>query len=318
MLLTIAFMCGAWVPAGAVEGPTVAGPIGGTDLRAALLPPPGIYVGTVQLVARTIDFLDKDGRTIPALADAQLTKEVGGPFLTYVPPTTFLGGNVAFSGFIPAGHSCGRLFAGTSRECDAGLGDPYVEIAWSRYFGTPRASEFDGVLPIPEGFALMLGIGAVIPIGRFKPSDPLSQALSMGTNIWDWAPTVAVTYTTPPILAEGTEFSAKLYWNNYIENSETDYLTGDLLNVDFAVTEHIGRFQVGLAGFYAWQIEDDKIAGVSFPPDGRRARTLQIGGVVAYDMPEHEASLKLKAMASPFAQNTVTAWNVVFSWGKKF
>lgn len=272
----------------------------------------------MQLVARTIDFLDKDGKTIPALADAQLTKGVAGPFLTYVPPVKVLGGNVAIAGFVPFGHSCGRLFAGTSRECDTGMGDPYVEIAWARYFGTPRASEFAGAYPIPEGLSVLLGIGAVIPIGRFNESGPLSQALSMGTNIWDWAPAVAVTYTTPPLIGEGTEFSAKVYWNNYVENPDTDYLTGDLINVDFAVTEHIGRFQVGLAGFYAWQIGDDKISGVSFPPDGRRARTLQIGGVVAYDMPEHGASLKLKTMASPFAENTVTAWNVVLGWVKKF
>ena len=90
------------------------------------------------------------------------------------------------------------------------------------------------------------------------------------------------------------------------------------MNLDFAITEHIGRFQVGLAGFYAWQIDDDRIAGTVIPPDGRRGQALQLGGVIANDMPEHATSMKLKAIASPFAENTVTSWNVVFGWIKKY
>lgn len=318
ILLIAAFLCGMGRASQAVEGPTAAGPIGGTDIRSGLLPPPGVYVGTMQLVARTIDFLDRNGKTIPGLEDAQLTKEVGGPFLYYIPQTKVFGGNVAFAGIIPVANLCGHLFAGQSSECDAGVGDPYLEIAWSRYFGTPRPSEYAGAYPIAEGLSVLLGVGVVIPAGKFDAADPLRQALSPGTNIWDFAPTVAVTYTTKPILAEGTEFSAKFYWNNYLENSDTDYFTGDLLNLDFAVTEHIGRFQVGVAGFYAAQVGDDKVSGVSIPPDGRRGRAFQIGGVAAYDMPEYASSLKLKALASPYAENTVTSWSVVLGWIKKY
>ncbi len=317
-LLALLFVLSAGEKSNAVEGPTVAGPIGGTDMRAAFLPPPGIYFGTLQLVAQTIDFLDKDGNTIPALRDARLTKEVGGPFVYFIPEIRILGGSVSLGALLPFANTCGHLFTGTSSECDAGMGDPYVEFAWSRFFGTLRASKYPGAYPIPEGLAVMLGVGTVIPAGKFTSSDPLSQALSPGTNIWDIAPTIALTYTTAPILAEGTEFSAKLYWNSYLENNETKYLTGDVLNLDFAITEHIGRFQVGVAGFYAAQIDDDKIAGIVAPPDGRRAQALQLGGVIAYDMPEHATSMKLKAIASPFAENTVTSWNIVFGWIKKY
>ena len=317
-LLALFFLVGASSQSNAVEGPTAAGPIGGTDIRAALLPPPGVYFGTLQLAAQTIDFLDKDGNPIPGLKDARLTKGVAGPFIYYIPETKVLGGNVSFGALVPVAHGCGRLFTGTSSECNSGIGDPYIEISWSRFFGTYRPSQHAGAYPIPEGLAVMVGFGTVIPLGKYDASDPLSQALSIGTNNWDFAPTIALTYTTPPILGEGTEFSAKLFWNNYLENPETNYLTGDLMNLDFAITEHIGRFQVGLAGFYAWQIDDDRIAGTVIPPDGRRGQALQLGGVIAYDMPEHATSMKLKAIASPFAENTVTSWNVVFGWIKKY
>lgn len=67
----------AWCgPALAVEGPTVAGPIGGNDIRSAVLPPPGLYGGVVLLHASTIDFLNRHGNTIPLFKDAQLRKQV--------------------------------------------------------------------------------------------------------------------------------------------------------------------------------------------------------------------------------------------------
>ena len=176
------------------------------------------------------------------------------------------------------------------------MGDPYVEVDWARFFGRVRASSDSGAYPILEGLSVLVGFGVVIPVGSFDSRSPLTQALSLGTNIWDFAPTVALTYTTRPILADGTELSAKFYWNTYLNNSTTDYSTGDLLDIDFALTEHIGRFQVGLAGFYAWQIADDKTGGAVIPPDGRQVDVLQLGGVAAYDMPEHDASVKVKAL----------------------
>ena len=149
-------------------------------------------------------------------------------------------------------------------------------------------------------------------------ADILARVLSIGTNIWDFAPSVALTYTTRPILAEGTEFSAKAYYNTYLENPDTHYLTGDIINVDFAVSEHIGRFQVGVAGFFATQIGDDELFGVPIPPDGLQAETLQMGPVIAYDMPKHTMSMKLKALTSVYSINTVTSWGVTFGVFKKF
>jgi hypothetical protein len=302
----------------AVEGPSAAGPIGGTDIRSALMPPPGLYGGTIQAVAVAFDFVDGHGKTIPALKEANLSKQIGGPFLYYIPDLKVLGGSVGVGGVIPMGNQCGHLFIGEASRCEVGFGDPYLEIDWGRFFGTLRPSRYAGAFPIPEGLSIMAGFGVVVPVGNFDHSDPLDQALSMGTNIWDFAPSFAVTYTTPPILAEGTEFSAKLYWNAYLENPATSYLTGDVVNVDFAVSEHIGPLQLGVAGNYAVQVDDDRQFGVPLPPDGRRGALLQLGGVAAYDLPEHGASLKLKATTTLLAENTVRSWAVVFGWLKKF
>ena len=61
----------------------------------------------------------------------------------------------------------------------------------------------------PGGPYASVGLGVVLPIVQFDASHPTEQAVSIGNNIWDFAPTVAFTYTSPPLLAEGTEVSAK-------------------------------------------------------------------------------------------------------------
>src|SRR5262245_52402572 len=101
--------CGrAW----AVEGPTAAGPIGGTDIRSAVLPPPGVYWGAVGLMASTTRFVDGDGNTPTLLSDAKLSKGVAGTFLLYVPPCKIFGGSIGIGGVFPIATVEGHLFSG--------------------------------------------------------------------------------------------------------------------------------------------------------------------------------------------------------------
>ncbi|MEQ1578405.1 MAG: transporter [Hyphomicrobium sp.] len=316
--LLLSLFLAAVTPASAIEGAAAAGPIGGTDIRSAQLPPPGLYGGNIFVWADGFDFLDGDRKTIPALREANLTKTLTGPFLVYVPNVQVMGGTIGFAAVLPYGEQCGKLFAGTQRDCVTGLGDPYFEIAWSRSFGTLRPSQYAGAAPIFEGLSVLAGIGLLVPLGKYDAATSTQQGLSVGNNIFDVAPTMALTYMTPPILAEGTELSAKVYWNNYDINADTGYLTGDFINIDFALTERIGRFQIGLAGVYAFQVEDDELFGTAIPPDGRRVDVLNLGGVINYDMPEYAAALKFKALFTDFAENAVRSKGAVIGWYQKF
>jgi hypothetical protein len=318
LLIAVGCLFAASTPAFAVEGPTAAGPIGGTDIRSAVVPPPGLYGGIILLGATAFDFVDGHGKTIPALADAQLTKYLAGPFLYYVPNVKIFGGSIGLGGIVPLGDQCGHLFIGEPSDCTQGVGDPYAELDWSRSFGKLRPSKFPGAYPIQQGLTVLAGFGVVFPAGTYDASNPLQQALSIGNNTWDFAPTAGFTYTTAPILADGIEISFRLYWNNYLENPATHYSTGDLLDAEFAVSERIGRFQLGATGFYAFQDEDDRLFGVAIPPDGRRAKVFELGPIVNYDMPKYSSSLKAKALFTGIAENTVRSWGVAFWWFKKF
>ena len=316
-VLLAAALCVASTPSLAIEGSSVAGPIGGTDIRSAQLPPPGLYGGIAALWAEAFDFLDQNGKTVPALSEGHLQRYRAVAFLVWVPDFQLAGGSFGLFGVVPGGIECGRLFALTPNRCISGFGDPYVEIAWSRHFGGVRASRYPGAFPIAEGLTLALGFGAVFPVGRYDPFIANLQGPTIGNNIWDFAPNIAFTYVTAPILADGTEISAKLFWNNYLVNPATHYQTGSVLNLDFAVSEKIGRFQIGVGGFYAFQPEDDTQFGLPVPPNGHRAETMQIGPLIAYDMPEYLAAVKFKALETVFSVNTVKAQGFVVTLAKK-
>ncbi|MGB6445998.1 MAG: transporter [Xanthobacteraceae bacterium] len=148
------------------------------------------------------------------------------------------------------------------RRCTGtGVGDPYFELSWSRSFGQLRPPTVTGAFPIVQGLVLDFGIGAVLPIGNYNQQLQEMNGVTLGNNAFDLAPSMAVTYTTPPLIADGTEFSAKFYWANYATNPVTQYHASQLLDVDFALTEHIGRFQLGPAGFYVFQTGQDRQFG---------------------------------------------------------
>jgi hypothetical protein len=304
-------------PARAIEGSTTAGPVGGNDIRSALLPPPGVYAGVVGLIVPVHEIHDGSGNPAPGLDAVDLLGKVVGPFLFFVPDVTMLGGSFGVLASLSYGQECGQIVSYVPSRCSTGFGDPYFEVEWSRNFGHWRPSRYPGALPIMEGLAVKLGLGAVLPIGKYDRILQATNGVSIGNNTFDVAPSIAFTYTTPPLLAEGTEFSAKLYWNNYRTNPDTQYHAGSLLDVNFAVSEHIGRFQVGAAGFYAAQVEDDTKFGVRVPPDGRRVELLELGGVLNYDMPEIGAAIRVKALTAVYARNVIVSRSIAIGFAKK-
>lgn len=299
----------------ALEGPT-AGPIGGSDIRSAQLPPPGLYGGLASIYVAGRDFYNGQGQEVPAKSGIDLKGVYGAAFLLYVPDVTVFGGHVGFGGALRAGDVWGRLRSTTPTHNQAGLGDPYVAVSWSRFFGHLHPSRFAGAPPVTEGLWLSFGVGAILPFGQYDATEAATYGTVVGHNTWDFAPTVAVTYTTPPWLADGTEISARLHWNNYLTNPATDYATGALLNVDFAVSELIGRVQAGIAGAYGFQVADDTLHGVSIASDGLRAEGFSLGPVFAVTMPGIGV-LKLKGQVAIIHNNAVDNYGVGVTFARR-
>lgn len=305
------------LPARAAEGTVAAGPIGGTDIRSALLPPPGLYGGIIGMYSTVNEVHNGSGRPASGLDAVNLSAEVAGPFFAFVPKLALFGGSVGLVGFLPGGQECGQIVSAVPSRCVWGFGDPYVEFDWSRFFGHLRPSRDPEAFPIFEGLAVTLGIGTVIPVGQYDATLQAYNGISIGNNTFDIAPSIAFTYTTPPLIAEGTEFSAKIYWNNYATNPNTDYKAGSLIDVDFAISEHIGRIQIGPAGVYLHQLADDRRSGIIVPPDGRRLEYLALGAVLNYDIAGIGAAIKIKALTTVIAKNCGVSKAIAIGIAKK-
>lgn len=101
------------------------------------------------------------------------------------------------------------------------------------------------------------------------------------------------------------------------ENPETHYKASPLVDVDFAITEHIGRFQAGLTGVYFRQVGEDTQDGIAVPPDGRRAEYLVLGGVINTDIAEWGPAIRMKALTTVLAKNCGISTVIVIGVAKK-
>ena len=57
--------------------------------------------------------------------------------------------------------------------------------------------------------------------------------------------------------------------------------------------------------------------GIPIPPDGRRAEVLNLGPILNIDLPEFIASVKIKALTTVLARNTVRSSGVAVGWIRK-
>jgi len=318
LALVLGFSLSCTVTSWAAEGTTVAGPIGGTDIRSAFLPPPGLYGALITSTASAYQLRDGAGQPRPGLDAVGIDAKAAAGAVLFVPDFKLLGGSIGLLGVGGFGSLCGQIKSSSPATCRTGFGDIYVETSWSRFFGTLRPSRESGALPIREGLAIGAGVGAVLPTGLYDSRIQASNGVTVGSNIYDVAPWVAFTYTTPAIFLDGTEISSKIYLNNYGRNPATDYVSGTNMDIDFAVSEHFGRWQAGVTGYYLKQFTDDTRGGVAVAPDGRRSEVLSLGGVINYDIPEARTSIKFKARTSVFAYNTAMVSLFVLTVAKKF
>ena len=300
----------------AAEGIRPAGPIGGTDIKQALLPPPGLYGVGVGI------YMDLPARfsTPNRELDSSGSTGAAGVGLLYVYDGEVLGGSLASSVSASYERTCFGLNPGPE-TCSSGFADVYSDVLmWSRFFPSADfASQLSGSTPIPYGLTVLVGLGVNFSTGTYDSERPVN----IGSNVFDIAPNFALTYTTKSIFGDApgqaTEFSARLFLNNYTKNSDTDYQTGRLANVDFAITQRVNQWQFGLAGAAYAQFEDDEIGGRKHPNDGNRMLGLSVGPIVSYDLmwDEKPWNATLKGFTTVAGENATVANGIIFRLSTK-
>lgn len=306
----------AWTTvAHAAEGIRLPGPVGGADIRSALLPEPGLYAVAGITVPDNTRFYGPDGTTSARGTSSGLAAAVLAVY-----PGEVLGGRIGSMMLGSYAHVKAEIDGLLPTTQDNGFGDIYLEpLFWSRLFpfGGPAQPVPGNGPPIPWGLAVGLTAGVTFPTGHYDVDKPVN----VGLNHYVLSPSVALTYTFPSLIDYGQamELSARLYYNYQYENPDNHYLSGDLVNVDFAATLRNGPLQFGLAGSYAKQVKDDQWHG-EVVGDGNRAMFLQLGPVAtfAFKVGEQPWEVGFKALLDIDGENTLANNIYTLRVGTKF
>ncbi|GLK95811.1 hypothetical protein GCM10008164_35510 [Achromobacter xylosoxidans] len=288
----------------AAQGVTYGGPVGGTDIQSAYLPPyPGLYGSAIAVGALGEKFYDNAGQS--STTSGRLPGGIAQFGLLYVYPHKLFGGTLGSS--VSTGYGWGSITVNGKHQNFEGMNDIYTDVLmWSKHLGTVEAGR-------PRGLTMKLGYSMVLPTGKYDAK----ELYTTGRNTLYHIPNGAFTYLTGPnFLGDGTEFSMSYFLDIARKNSATGYRNGMVVDVDMAISEVIGRWQLGVAGYYARQIADDRLNGQRV--SGNRFASAAVGPVIAYNMPDCKCSVKFKAQFSVFTRNSLAPNAAYLFFNKAF
>ena len=302
----------------AMQGRAPSGPIGGTDINQALIPPPGLYGGLVVGNMNFSTFSTENGDY-----DCGGNSQIYAAAFAYVWDFKILGGSVLSSLSFGYQDQENWYVSGLSTpESFSGVIDMYSDVFfWGRFF----PSEHFGAQPkgsyIPYGLGVAFGLGITLPTGTVNED----EVNYVGSNIWTFAPSLALTYTMPSLLGkvmgEATQFSVRMFYNEYTDQDApmARYRNGDILNFDYGISQIKGNWQYGISGSYYTQVTDDKIldGGMGVP---NKTMMWSVGPIAQYNftLNGHPFSAKLKANTMLDLKNNVDSNIIFFSIGTKF
>jgi hypothetical protein len=237
------------------------------------LPPPGDYF---------LDYLGYWGGTLkdggghkvsfPGNKNASLDATFDALRWVHVTNTKILGADYGFHVIVPLVNLSIDHPAFGGRASHFGVGDIVVDpfvLGWHR-----------------GDWHTILALDVFLPTGHYDKNDP---RVSIGANYTSFEPVFAVSW----LPSSGWEASAKVMYNTKTKNDDTDYQSGDELHVDWLVGRTMGKWGLGVAGYYLRQVTDDKIAGEKVAAAdgvwsaGRRGQVFAYGPSIKYTTPSH-------------------------------
>jgi hypothetical protein len=119
-----------------------------------------------------------------------------------------------------------------------------------------------------------VGLGIFAPTGDYSPDD----LAPLGKNFWSFEPFAGLTYLNTK---NGIELSLGAALDFNTENPATHYRSGDQVNLEWLVAQHLpGGFSVGVTGYYYQQITGDSGSGAT--NGSFLGRTAGIGPALGY------------------------------------
>lgn len=310
--LVVLCLCLSAKPALAIEGAVYGGPIGGTDIRNAYVPSQsGLYIGLADVPGYATQFNGNNGGKSSTVTRLNFAYNADAAALAYVYPYKPFG--LTLSTAAQVGNiNYERFSTNNNTQRITGWLDTYSDILKVTKFLGKAAPPSPGARPLPYGLTVQAAYSMIFPTGAYNTH----QFNTAGHNDYFYIPNAAATYLTRPnFIGDGLELSGRLYYDHASVNPATHYYSGDVVNLDYAVSERSGNLQYGIYGNAASQIQNDTRSGVEVSIKGKHFVFVKAGPVIAYDIPSSAVTVKAKVNLPIYVRNATLGPQFVFSVG---
>jgi len=226
----------------------------GIGSAAGALPPPGVYFQNTTYYA---DIKSHDGSG--NYNGTHITATVDVPVLLWAPDFKILGAQYA-AAIVQPFDTVNTTTAGVTHN-NSGLFETVispVNLSWE----------------LPNDLHFSTGLGVYVPDGSFDKNKPGAPASS---NFWAFEPSVGISW-----LHDGWNLSAKLLTDINLKNTDTNYTSGQVADVDLTASKTWGKWTAGLGVYERYQYTDDTQNGAKVG-NGNRAQEFGLGPVVGYN-----------------------------------
>ena len=241
----------------ATEGGGSTYPIGAENHLAGAAPPPGVYVLEYVNVYSADRLNDGQGNAIP-VPGFKVDAVAAATRIAWVTDKPVLGGQLVAHTILPLVNV--KVSVAGQSSSRTGLGDVTVGtgVAWHH---SPQLHS-------------VAALDLVLPVGSYDAARPVN----IGRNYASLQPLYLVSWIDP----NGLNADAKIGLSLNRTNKDTDYRSGNELNVDYALGWGLGNgWVVGVGGNVYQQLSNDKLNGQSLP--GSKGRAYSIGPNLKYD-----------------------------------
>lgn len=265
-------------PAYAAEGGTSAYLKGYKDFLSGVLPTdPGVYVrNDVVYYSGNIDATVTGGELRLKLNQWSLSNLVSTTFVT---PVNILGGTYALGAIVPL----------TKAHVAVGIDTGRANLSSSdSVFGFDDITLNPVMLGWNSGnFHWMALVSIAMPTALYNKKD----IANTGMNYWSVQPQLSITYYEPKM---GFDVSAGLTYVINTENHATNYLTGNIFHLDWAVGKQLNpAWKVGVVGYLMDQVTGDSGSGATLGPD--KASVWALGPAATYSFEINKMPLSVLA-----------------------
>jgi hypothetical protein len=259
----------------------------GTEgIKAATLPPPGVYLRDYNQFYYADQVNDAQGNK---LADQKAFIYVNAPRLIWITDTKVLGGYLGLDALLPLKYTYLRGVDQTF-----GIGDAFFEGTWSWHL---------------KQWDLALGAGAWAPTGDFSTTNPTRA----GNGYWTEMLTAGATWY--PDQAKRWALSVLNRYEFNQEQKDTHITPGQAYTVEGGLSYGVSKtVDVGAIGYYQQKVTEDSGSGAS----GARDRVAAIGPEISAFFPSAMLGLSLRYAYEFMAENRLQGNTVTLTITKRF